>query len=151
MAHRLSEEELQRILLISNKQEFAAVPLGQIVLILTDSGRYTDSEHNFYIASTTIVRLTGLPEPGNYRSREQCHGSRRQVRIMCGAGPSLTCPPPSAVCGSTICDRRQEPPSWLRTRADLKSQVTFWGSRRRTIASSVVMSCITPCIPCPTD
>ena len=36
MAHRLSEEELQRILLTCNEPEFAALPPGQIVTVLTD-------------------------------------------------------------------------------------------------------------------
>ncbi len=40
VAHRLSEEERQRILLTCNEPEFAALPPGQIVPILADRGRY---------------------------------------------------------------------------------------------------------------
>jgi len=36
VAHRLSEEERQRILLTCNEPEFAALPPGQIVPILAD-------------------------------------------------------------------------------------------------------------------
>jgi hypothetical protein len=40
VSHRLSEEERQRILLTCNEPEFAALPPGQIVPILADSGLY---------------------------------------------------------------------------------------------------------------
>ena len=40
VAHRLSEEERQRILLTCNEQEFAALPPGQIVPLLADRGLY---------------------------------------------------------------------------------------------------------------
>jgi len=48
VAHRLSEEERQRILLIYNDPEFAALPTGQIVPSLADRGLYIGSECNFY-------------------------------------------------------------------------------------------------------
>jgi len=48
IAHRLSAEERQRILLTCNEPEFAALPPGQIVPILADRGRYIGSERSFY-------------------------------------------------------------------------------------------------------
>ncbi len=48
VAHRLSEEERQRILLTCNQTEFAALPPGQIVPVLADRGLYIGSERSFY-------------------------------------------------------------------------------------------------------
>ncbi len=48
VAHRLSEEERQRILLTCNEPEFAALPPGQIVPILADRGLHLGSERSFY-------------------------------------------------------------------------------------------------------
>jgi putative transposase len=48
VAHRLSEEERQRILLTCNESEFAALPSGQIVTILADRGGYIGSERSIY-------------------------------------------------------------------------------------------------------
>jgi transposase len=48
VAHRLSEEECQRILLTCNEPEFAALPPRQIAPILADRGLYIGSERSFY-------------------------------------------------------------------------------------------------------
>ena len=48
VAHHLSEQERQRILLTYNEAEFAAVPPAQIVPVLADQGLYIDSERSFY-------------------------------------------------------------------------------------------------------
>ena len=40
VGHRLSEEERQRILLICNQPEYAALPPGQIVPALADQGLF---------------------------------------------------------------------------------------------------------------
>ena len=48
VAHRLSEEERQRILLTCNEPEFASLPPGQIVPVLADRGLYIGSERSFY-------------------------------------------------------------------------------------------------------
>ena len=48
VAHRLSDEERQRILLTCNEPEFAALPPGQIVPVLADRGLYIGSERSFY-------------------------------------------------------------------------------------------------------
>ena len=48
VAHRLSEEERQRILLTCNEPEFAALPPSQIVPVLADRGLYVGTERSFY-------------------------------------------------------------------------------------------------------
>ena len=48
VAHRLCEEESQRILLTCNEPEFATLPPGQIVPVLADRGLYLSSERSFY-------------------------------------------------------------------------------------------------------
>lgn len=48
VAHRLREEERQRILLTCNEPEFAALPPGQIEPVLVDRGLYFGSERSFY-------------------------------------------------------------------------------------------------------
>ena len=48
VAHRLSEQERQRILLTCNEPEFAALPPGQIVPDLADQGIFIGSESSFY-------------------------------------------------------------------------------------------------------
>ena len=49
IAHRLSEEERQRILLTCNQPEYASLPPGQIVPALADQGLYIGSESSFYL------------------------------------------------------------------------------------------------------
>jgi transposase InsO family protein len=48
VAHRLSEEERQRILLTCNQPEYASLPPGQIVPSLADQGLFIGSESSFY-------------------------------------------------------------------------------------------------------
>ncbi len=48
VAHRLSEEKRQRILLTCNQPQYAALPPGQIVPALADHGLYIGSESSFY-------------------------------------------------------------------------------------------------------
>jgi putative transposase len=48
VAHRLGEDERQRILLTSNEPEFAALPPGQIAPVLADRGLYIGSERSFH-------------------------------------------------------------------------------------------------------
>jgi len=48
VAHRLSEEERQRILLTCNEPQYASLPPGQIVPDLADQGIYIGSERSFY-------------------------------------------------------------------------------------------------------
>ena len=48
VAHRLSEEERQRILLTCNEPQYASLQPGQIVPDIADQGIYIGSERSFY-------------------------------------------------------------------------------------------------------
>lgn len=48
VAHRLSDEERQRILLTCNQPEYSSLPPGQIVPVLADRGLFIGSERSFY-------------------------------------------------------------------------------------------------------
>ena len=65
VAHRLSNEESQRILLTCNEPEFAALPPGQIVPILADRGCYIGSERSFYrvMHAHGLAHLRGRARP----------------------------------------------------------------------------------------
>jgi hypothetical protein len=101
VAHRLSEEERQRILLTCNEPEFAALPPGQIVPILADRGLFIGSERSFYRVLHCHGQATAVDGLGHHRSRALCHGCGPMGQIRCGAGTSPICPPPSEACGST--------------------------------------------------
>ena len=51
MAHRLSDEERQRILLTCNEPEFAALPPGQIVPVQADRGLFISCGEDFVYGS----------------------------------------------------------------------------------------------------
>ena len=61
VAHRLSEEERQRILLTCNEPEFAELPPGQIVPVLADRGLYVGSERSLYRVLHTHRRGRARP------------------------------------------------------------------------------------------
>jgi putative transposase len=81
IAHRLSEEEHQRILLTCNEQEFAALLPGQIVPILTDRGRYIGSERSFY-------RVLHAHGQAHRRGRARPPEEPRPVPRLRAAGPN---------------------------------------------------------------
>ena len=64
VAHRLSEEERQRILLTCNEPEFAALPPGQIVPVLADRGLFIASERPRFQEDVTPLVST----PGGLRT-----------------------------------------------------------------------------------
>ena len=88
VAHRLSGEERQRVLLTRNQPQFAALPPGQIVPILADRGLYIGSERSFYRVLHAMDKPIGGVAPGHHRSPGQFHGCGPQERIKCGAGTS---------------------------------------------------------------
>ncbi len=81
MAHRLSEEERQRILLTCNEPEFAALPPGQIVPILADQGLYIGSERSFY-------RVLHAHGQAHRRGRARPPQEPRPVPRLRAAGPN---------------------------------------------------------------
>jgi hypothetical protein len=102
VAHRLSEEERQRILLTCNEKEFAALP---------PPGRSCRSWRIGACISIRRAASTGCCTPmdkpiaavghGHHRSRAQYRDCVRQARIRCEAGTSPISPPRSAESGFT--------------------------------------------------
>jgi transposase len=86
VAHRLSNEEHQRILLTSNEPEFAALLPGQIVPALADRGLYIDSDCSFYRVLHPHRQVHRRGRAHHRRSRVQHQGCVRQARISCEAG-----------------------------------------------------------------
>jgi putative transposase len=73
VAHRLSEEDRQRILLTCNQPEYASLPPGQIVPALADQGLFIGSEGSFYQGCCTRRgSATAAVEPGYRSHRAQC-------------------------------------------------------------------------------
>ena len=81
VAHRLSEEERQRILLTCNEPEFAALPPGQIVPILADRGLFIGSERSFY-------RVLHCHGQANRRGRARPPQEPRPVPRLRADGPN---------------------------------------------------------------
>jgi transposase len=81
IAHRLSEEERQRILLTCNEPEFAPLPPGQIVPVLADRGMYIGSERSFY-------RVFHAHEQAHRRGRAWPPQEPRPVSRLRAAGPN---------------------------------------------------------------
>jgi putative transposase len=83
VAHRLSEEERQRILLSCNQPEYASLPPGQIVPVLADQGLFIGSESSFY----RVLHLAG-----------QCHRrGRARLPQEPRSVPSLRADRPNAL------------------------------------------------------
>ena len=81
VAHRLSAEERQRILLTCNEPEFAGLPPGQIMPILADRGRYIGSERSFYL----VLHAHGQ---AHRRGRARPPQEPRAVPRLKAAGPN---------------------------------------------------------------
>jgi len=81
VAHRLSEQECQRILLTCNEPEFAALPPGQIVPVLADRGLYIGSERSFY-------RVLDAHGQVHRRGRARPPQEPRQVPSLRASGPN---------------------------------------------------------------
>ncbi len=80
VAHRLSEEERQRIQLSCNEPEFAALPPGQIVTVMADRGLYIGSERSFY-------RVLHAHGQAHRRGRARPPQERRPVPRLRASGP----------------------------------------------------------------
>ena len=81
VAHRLSVEECQRILLTCDEPEFAALPPGHIVPILADKGLYVGSESGLY-------RVLHAHGQVHRRGRARPPQEPRPVPRLRGAAPS---------------------------------------------------------------
>ena len=81
VAHRLSEEERQQILLTCNEPEIAALLPGQIVPALADRGLYIGSERSFY-------RVLHAHGQVHRRGRERPPQEPRPVPLLRAADPN---------------------------------------------------------------
>jgi len=81
IAHRLSEEERQRILLTCNQPEYAALPPGQIVPALADQKLFIGSESSFY-------RVLHQAGQCNRRGRARLPQEPRSVPRLRADGPN---------------------------------------------------------------
>lgn len=81
VAHRLSEQERQRILLTCNEPEFAALPPGQIVPVLADRCLYIGSERSFY-------RVLHAHGQVHRRGRASPPQEQRPAPRLCASGPN---------------------------------------------------------------
>ena len=84
VAHRLSEEERQRILLTCNEPEFAALPPGQIMPVLADRGLYIGSERSFY-------RVLHAHGQAHRRGRAWPPQEPRAMPRLSASGPNQVC------------------------------------------------------------
>jgi transposase len=109
VSHRLSEEELQRILLTCNQSDFLALPPGRSCRPWPIRAFTTPSEKPAATVqstasigcSMTTARLTTTGEPFHHKNPARCQGSRPGGRIRFRAGTSPTCPQVCVVCGCT--------------------------------------------------
>jgi len=89
VAHRLSEEERQRILLACNEPEFAALPPGQIVPVLADRGLYNSSGEDFvYGSERSFYRVLHAHRQAHRRGRARPPQEPRAVPRLRAAGPN---------------------------------------------------------------
>ena len=88
VAHRLSEEERQRILLTCNEPEFAALPPGQIVPVLADRGRYNScGEDCVYGSERSFYRVLHAHGQAHRRGRARPPQEPRPVPRLRATGP----------------------------------------------------------------
>jgi len=81
VAHRLSEEERQRILLTCNQPAYGSLPPGQIVPALADQGLFIGSESSFY-------RVLHQAEQCHRRGRARLPQAPRSVPRLRADGPN---------------------------------------------------------------
>jgi putative transposase len=81
VAHRLTGEERERILLTCNEHEFAGLPPMQIVPVLADRGLYICSERSFY-------RMLHAHGQAHRRGRARPPQQPRAVPRLWAAGPN---------------------------------------------------------------
>lgn len=89
MAHRLSEEERQRILLTCNEPEFVALPPGQTVPALADCGLYNSFGEAFGDGSErSFYRVLHAQGQAHRRGRARPPQEPRPVPRLWAAGPN---------------------------------------------------------------
>ncbi|MEI6828821.1 MAG: hypothetical protein WCK64_03075 [Synechococcaceae cyanobacterium ELA445] len=92
VAHRLSEEKHQRILLTCNEHKFAAMPPGQIVPILAARGRYNSyGEACGYGSERSFYRELNAHGQAHRRGRPKPAQQPPTVPRLRAAGPNQVC------------------------------------------------------------
>jgi putative transposase len=87
--HRLTQEERQRILLTCHQPEFAALPHGQIVPILTDRGLYNSfGEDCVYGSERSFYRVLHAHGQAHRRGRARPPQEPRPVPRLRSDGPN---------------------------------------------------------------
>jgi len=88
VAHRLSEEERQRILLTCNHPAYASLPPGQIVPVLADQGLYNSSGEDFvYGSESSFYRVLHQAGQCHRRGRARLPQEPRSVPRLRGGWP----------------------------------------------------------------
>ena len=90
MAHRLSDEERQRILLTCNEPEFAALAPGQVVSVWPTAGCLSFRKAALTGCCTLTDRCTVAVEHGHHRNQERCRGSGRRSEPTLELGHHLS-------------------------------------------------------------
>jgi putative transposase len=89
VAHRLSEEERQRILLTCNQPAYASLPPGQIVPALADQGLYNSSGEDFvYGSESSFYRVLHQAGQCHRRGRARLPQEPRSVPRLRADGPN---------------------------------------------------------------
>ncbi len=96
--NKLTEEEQQAILAISNQEEYANLGPSQIVPMLADNGQYIASESSFYRVLKANNQLT-------HRGKEKPKGSRAKPRGYTATGPNQVWTWDISYCPSTVIGR----------------------------------------------
>jgi len=81
VAHRLSDQERQRILTVCNEPPYASLPPAQIVPDLADQGEFLASESSFY-------RVLHTHQQVQHRGRARPPQEPRPVPRRCADGPN---------------------------------------------------------------
>ena len=89
VAHRLSDEDRQRILLTCNEPEFAALPPGQIVPVLADCGLFNSCGEDFvYGSERSFYRVLHAHGQAHRRGRARLPMEPRPVPRLRADGPN---------------------------------------------------------------
>jgi len=89
VAHRLSDEERQRILLTCNQPEYASLPPGQIVPVLADRGLFNSCGEDFvYGSERSFYRVLHAHGQAHRRGRARLPQEPRPVPRLRADGPN---------------------------------------------------------------
>jgi putative transposase len=78
--NKLSKAEMQAVIDVCNREEFASLPPSEIVPILADRGEYTASESSFYrvLHAENMLHHRGKAKPRNIHKKPTSYIARVQ-------------------------------------------------------------------------